>query len=64
MQHKLYIDGIRGIAVLAVIFFHANYSLFKGGFLGVDIFFVLSGFLIIASISNNIDREKFSFLKY
>lgn len=64
MQHKLYIDGIRGIAVLAVIFFHANYNLFKGGFLGVDIFFVLSGFLIIASIGSHIDREKFSFLKY
>jgi len=64
MQHKLYIDGIRGIAVLAVIFFHANYELFQGGFLGVDIFFVLSGFLIIASIDKHIEIDKFSFLGY
>lgn len=38
MQHKKYIDGLRGIAVLSVVFFHANYNFFKGGYLGVDIY--------------------------
>lgn len=64
MQHNSYIDGIRGIAVLSVMFFHANYNFFKGGFLGVDIFFVLSGFLILASIVNGIDNNQFSFMKF
>ncbi len=40
------IDGLRAIAVLSVIFFHLSFSSFKGGFVGVDIFFVISGYLI------------------
>lgn len=44
------IDGLRAIAVVAVIFFHAGFEAFGGGFLGVDVFFVISGFLITGLI--------------
>ena len=44
--YRAYIDGLRALAVIPVVFFHADFSFFKGGFVGVDIFFVISGFLI------------------
>jgi len=54
------IDGIRAIAVLSVIFFHAGINIFKGGFVGVDIFFVISGYLITTIILKDIEKGKFS----
>jgi peptidoglycan/LPS O-acetylase OafA/YrhL len=54
------IDGLRAIAVLWVVGFHAFPSCVRGGFTGVDVFFVISGFLISGIIFNNIDRGTFS----
>ena len=55
------INGLRAIAVLSVVFYHADLELFKGGWLGVDIFFVISGFLISNIIISELNEEKFSF---
>ena len=54
------IDGLRALAVLPVIFYHANFSFFNGGYLGVDIFFVISGYLISKIILNDLRLNKFS----
>jgi peptidoglycan/LPS O-acetylase OafA/YrhL len=58
------LDGLRAIAVLSVILFHAHIPHFDGGFVGVDVFFVLSGYLITQILQNEIDRGRFSFLKF
>jgi peptidoglycan/LPS O-acetylase OafA/YrhL len=58
------IDGLRAIAVLAVIAFHANSNLVPGGFIGVDIFFVISGYLITGLIATAMDRGDFSFAEF
>lgn len=58
------IDGLRAIAVISVVVFHAFPSLMKGGFVGVDVFFVISGFLISSIIFGNLERGSFSFLDF
>ena len=58
-DYKPQIDGLRALAVLPVIFFHAGFDLFKGGFIGVDIFFVISGYLITNIIIKDLYKNKF-----
>jgi peptidoglycan/LPS O-acetylase OafA/YrhL len=60
MKYRREIDGLRAIAVLSVIFFHAGLKTFSGGYLGVDIFFVLSGYLITSIILKDIQNNQFS----
>ena len=54
------INGLRAIAVLSVVFYHAEIEIFKGGWLGVDIFFVISGYLISNIIISELNEGTFS----
>lgn len=63
-QYRPEIDGLRAIAILPVIFFHAGFLCFRGGFLGVDIFFVISGYLITQGIAQEIHENKFYFTNF
>ena len=56
MKYRPEIDGLRALAVLPGVFFHAGFSTFRGGFIGVDVFYVLSGFLIPSLILEGLDR--------
>ena len=59
------IDGLRAFAVLAVLLFHLDFQLFSGGFVGVDVFFVISGFLITRIIRSEVVREQsFNYLNF
>lgn len=58
------IDGLRGIAVFAVVAFHAGLPFFNGGFVGVDIFFVISGYLICSIIQREIAERRFSYVAF
>ena len=55
------IDGLRAVAVLAVVLFHAFPGWLRGGFIGVDVFFVISGFLITSILLRELGQDKFSF---
>jgi peptidoglycan/LPS O-acetylase OafA/YrhL len=58
------IDGLRALAVLPVILFHAGFETFSGGFVGVDVFFVISGYLITTIILAELEQGKFSIVNF
>jgi peptidoglycan/LPS O-acetylase OafA/YrhL len=60
MQYRREVDGLRAVAVLPVLLFHAGYSQFAGGFVGVDIFFVISGYLITSIILHEQQSGRFT----
>ena len=63
-KYRPEIDGLRAIAILPVILFHAGFQSFSGGYIGVDIFFVISGYLISSLILSEIDSKKFSIINF
>ncbi|MNJ21238.1 O-acetyltransferase OatA [compost metagenome] len=64
MKYRPEIDGLRAISVIAVLLFHIGASSFTGGFVGVDVFFVISGFLITSIIRKEIEANSFSIASF
>ena len=64
MEYRKEIDGLRALAVLPVILFHAGFETFSGGFVGVDVFFVISGYLITTIILAELEGDKFSITNF
>lgn len=64
MNYRREIDGLRAIAVLPVILFHAGLDAFSGGFVGVDVFFVISGCLITTIILSELEHGRFSIVNF
>lgn len=64
LNYRREIDGLRAIAVLPVIFFHAGFESFGGGFVGVDVFFVISGYLITSIILAEKQAGRFSLIGF
>ncbi|MCL1124913.1 acyltransferase family protein [Shewanella surugensis] len=64
MHYRPEIDGLRAVAVIPVILFHAGFHIFSGGFVGVDVFFVISGYLITSIIIAELDEDRFSLITF
>ena len=65
MNYIKEVDGLRAIAVVSVVLFHLNFPFFQGGFIGVDIFFVISGYLISYLIFKEIKlTQKFNYIEF
>ena len=64
LNYRADIDGLRALAILFVMIFHGGLSFLKSGFIGVDIFFVISGFLITSIINDSLENNQFSLSKF
>ena len=64
MQYRAEVDGLRAVAVIAVIIFHAGFSFFPGGYAGVDVFFVISGYLITSILLAELHSGRFSLASF
>ena len=64
MKYRTEIDGLRALAVVPVLLFHAGFELFGGGFVGVDVFFVISGYLITTILIEDIENRRFSIVSF
>jgi peptidoglycan/LPS O-acetylase OafA/YrhL len=64
VRYRAYIDGLRAVAVMPVVLYHAGLTTFSGGFVGVDVFFVISGFLITSLITSDLESGRFSLLNF
>ena len=64
IKYRSDIDSLRGYAVIAVILYHFKVPFFQGGYIGVDIFFVISGYLITSIIFREIMDKKFDFINF
>lgn len=61
LAYRKDIDGLRAIAIIPVVLFHADFKFFSGGYVGVDVFFVISGYLITSLLWNEVSSGRFSF---
>ena len=64
MKYRAEIDGLRSVAVLPVIFFHAGFDFFNGGYVGVDVFFVISGYLITTILIEDLENNSFNIINF
>ena len=63
-KHRPDIDGLRAVAIVPVVLFHAGLTVFSGGYVGVDVFFVISGYLITSLILHDLKNDEFSFIEF
>ncbi|HBO71334.1 MAG TPA: acyltransferase, partial [Acinetobacter sp.] len=64
MNFRYDINGLRAVAVIAVVLFHFNPAWLPGGFVGVDVFFVISGFLMTSIIFNKMENNSFNLFEF